>query len=307
MTTVGPSADPPPPIDPADRPTDARLARLHLRTGMLGLARAELETMAGAGTLDDEALLDLAEVRWRTGDLIGAGEAAQAYLATGREASLGFVIAAEAAASLGRPGEAKRLATRALERLDVPLERIFAGIARSSIWPIDPSDPGEPAGALFPPEDEGARGGRPRRPAAASAAAAAAGADSNTSEAPLGAIAETGAPEGPGLWGPTGVGNAGEPVTPDPGLELEAARRAIAAGDLGSAAVRLALTLRHDPSLAAAVLAAAGTHDDPALDIVRGDAYRVIGRHVEARAAYAAAARELSADDRPTTPEPDAP
>ena len=34
--------------------------------------------MAGDGALDDEAIIDLAEVRWRTGDLAGAGEAAAA-------------------------------------------------------------------------------------------------------------------------------------------------------------------------------------------------------------------------------------
>ena len=38
-----------------------------------------------AGTLDEPALLDLAEVRWRTGDLAGAGEAAHAALARGVE------------------------------------------------------------------------------------------------------------------------------------------------------------------------------------------------------------------------------
>ena len=48
------------------------------------LARAELESSAEPGTLDESALLDLAEVRWRTGDLAGAGEAAQAALARGR-------------------------------------------------------------------------------------------------------------------------------------------------------------------------------------------------------------------------------
>ncbi|MDQ2965800.1 MAG: hypothetical protein M3R57_08135, partial [Chloroflexota bacterium] len=66
MERRGPEA----PID-GDRPTALRMARLHLRTGLLALARVELETLAGEGTLDDEALLDLAEVRWRTDDLTG--------------------------------------------------------------------------------------------------------------------------------------------------------------------------------------------------------------------------------------------
>ena len=47
-------------------------------------ARAELESLAGHGMLDDEALLDLAEVRWRTGDLAGAGEAANVLIEQGR-------------------------------------------------------------------------------------------------------------------------------------------------------------------------------------------------------------------------------
>ena len=72
------------PVATAATPTSAAadlvLARLHLRLGSLGLARAELETMAGRNGLDDEGIRDLAEARWRTGDLPGAGEAAAAYL-----------------------------------------------------------------------------------------------------------------------------------------------------------------------------------------------------------------------------------
>ena len=67
----------------ASRTAEARLARLHLRTGMLSLARAELETMAADGTLDTPALADLAEARWRSGDLPGAGDAAVAHLDAG--------------------------------------------------------------------------------------------------------------------------------------------------------------------------------------------------------------------------------
>ena len=52
------------------------LAHTHLRLGSLALARAELETLAGARRLDTPGLVDLAEARWRTGDLTGAGEAA---------------------------------------------------------------------------------------------------------------------------------------------------------------------------------------------------------------------------------------
>ena len=102
-----------------ERDQDLVLARLHLRLGSLGLARAELEEMAGSGTLDEEGLVDLAEVRWRTGDLTGAGEAATVALAAGSEAIVAFVIAAEATAAVGRPAEARRLASRALELADL--------------------------------------------------------------------------------------------------------------------------------------------------------------------------------------------
>ena len=125
-TTTGPG--------PSDR-RPLRLARLHLRTGAYGLARAELETLAGAGALDDEALLDLAEVRWRTDDLTGAGEAAAAYIAGGHIALIALVVAAEATSALGRPGEARRLAGRALELVDGAIDPIFAGMPRSDVWP----------------------------------------------------------------------------------------------------------------------------------------------------------------------------
>ena len=41
------------------------------------------------------------------------------------------MIAAEAVAELGRPGEARRLAARALARIDGPLDPLFAGMPRS--------------------------------------------------------------------------------------------------------------------------------------------------------------------------------
>ena len=115
--------------------------------GSLALARAELESLAGRGMLDEPALLDLAEVRWRTGDLAGAGEAANALLARDRDDPLALVIAAESVSALGRPGEARRLAARALEGIDGPLDPLFAGIPRSLVWPADPvEDPAPVAG-----------------------------------------------------------------------------------------------------------------------------------------------------------------
>ena len=115
------------------RDPDLILARVHLLLGSLSLARTELETLAGRGTLDDRAIRDLAEARWRTGDVIGAGEAATAWLERNPDDVLGLVIAAEAQAALGRPGEARRLAGRAMERADGSLDPLFAGMQRSAI------------------------------------------------------------------------------------------------------------------------------------------------------------------------------
>jgi len=128
--------------DPPGRPAagvDAglRMARLHLRMGSLPLARAELEAAAGRGTLDPRSLVALAEVRWRTGDLAGAGEAATAAIDLAADGPLAWVIAAEAIAALGRPTEARRLADAAVERLDSSLDAVFAGMPRSLIWPED--------------------------------------------------------------------------------------------------------------------------------------------------------------------------
>src|SRR3954452_16669389 len=53
----------PQPARGAKRSAEVRLARLHLRGGMLALARAELEQLAGSGGLDVDALADLAEAR----------------------------------------------------------------------------------------------------------------------------------------------------------------------------------------------------------------------------------------------------
>ncbi len=290
MTAAGRSVEVPPPLEPADRPIAGRLARLHLRTGAFGLARAELETIAGAGELDDEALLDLAEVRWRTGDLAGAGEAARAYLATGREDALGFVIAAEAAALLGRPGEARRLATRALERTDVPLDSLFAGIHRSAIWPTDPTDPGEPAGALFPPAEASA--GR-RLGSGASLGSTAVARAASSASAPV-ASAVGPAMLGPGLWDDVPPDELSGGMTADPREELSQARKSLEVGDADTATVHLGLALRLDPSVALAVLEIAGTHAGAGLDLVRGDAYRLIGHETEARHSYASAARSGS-------------
>jgi hypothetical protein len=256
---------------PADRPAALRLARLHLRTGGFALARAELETLAGAGALDDEALLDLAEIRWRTGDLPGAGEAAAAYLSTGHEALVALVIASEATASLARPTEARRLAARALELADGPLDALFAGMQRGTAWPPESIERSEPPAALAP--TAGAADPtqisrlEPRvDPALARDAAAAPGSSSAMS---------------------------------DPAGELAAAESALAAGDRVGAAIRLAVVLRFAPALAPAVLDIAAAEPGPAWDLVRGDALRLVGHETGARRAYASAAAAFATDVDP--------
>jgi tetratricopeptide (TPR) repeat protein len=230
------------------RPVALRLAGLHVRMGSLALARAELESLAGRGMLDEPALLDLAEVRWRTGDLAGAGEAANALLARDRDDPLALVIAAESVSALGRPGEARRLAARALEGIDGPLEPLFAGIPRSMVWPADAVDDPSPVGG-----DAGEPLARP--PAAAG---------STAPRTQAGSPASTGAAEA-----------------------FAGGRAALGAGDTAQAAVRLSVALRLEPGYARDVLAAVGSQKvDPALALVAGDALRLLGRESEALAAF---------------------
>jgi tetratricopeptide (TPR) repeat protein len=165
------AGDDPAAPDPAPNgpPAARRLARLHLRMGSLALARAELESLAGRGALDELALLDLAEARWRTGDTAGAGEAAHAALERGVEDPLAYAIAAEAAATLGRPAEARRLAGLAMEGRTGSLDELFAGMPRSQAWP---GEAGPDGVALLAAAGRRARTGSGEDPSPASAAAA---------------------------------------------------------------------------------------------------------------------------------------
>jgi hypothetical protein len=268
---AGERADEPPGTEPPgkERVVELRLARLHLRTGSYALARVELETAAGAGTLDEEALLDLAEVRWRTDDLTGAGEAAAAYLASGRVALIALVVAAEATAALGRPGEARRLAGLAGEMADGSMDEVFAGMPRSDVWPARPVERVAAA------------------PVAAGEPAAAAGS--------AGPVAEVAVP----MASMSDTGRAGGEPMPDPGDELDAARAALAAGDRAGAAIRLSIVLRIAPTLAPAVLDVAAGQSGPEFDLVRGDALRLVGRESQAQRAFASAARQPA--DEPGT------
>ncbi len=260
------------------------LAGLHLRMGSLSLARAELETLAGIGALDVPGAVDLAEVRWRTGDLVGAGDIAREVLAGGHEAVIVLVIAAEAASGLGRPSEARRIAGRALTLADGPIDPVFAGMPRSAVWPADPAQPVPSPATLFPP-DRAAHPGDGDAPAEDAAAP-----DDDVLHLHPGPL-----PDDPGLWDQTEPDLA--PVRPawplppptDTADLLGTGQRAIAAGDLATAAVALGLVVRLSPSLAPAVLDLIGETGDPGLQLVRGDAFRAVGHEIGAMQSYGAA------------------
>lgn len=280
---------------PDERGADLVLARLHLRLGSLGLARAELEAMAGRNALDDEGIRDLAEVRWRTGDLPGAGDAAGAYLETQPDDVLSLVITAEVQAHLGRPGEARRLAGRALTKDGASIDSIFAGMPRSAIWPIDPGAPVEPAGTLF--TDLPA----PIWPAIGLPAAL--GGEPADTELVLPPPVE---PVGPSLWDAHSETIA--PALPSAGELVARARAALDIGRPGQASAALALALRADPTLAPSVLDMIAGRPEPVLALVRGDAHRIVGHEAEALRDYAAAVPAIQlqrrSDDRRAEPAP---
>jgi hypothetical protein len=276
---------------PAPRTPSLTLARLHLRLGSLALARAELEIMAGEGALDGPGQVDLAEARWRSGDLAAAGMAATAALDAGEDDAMVLAIAAEAAAALGRPNEARRLANQSLEHLGGPVDGLFAGMPRSGVWPADADEPPPTTGTLFHHEpvttvslragdtDPGvvaarANGGA-RRPDGAETSAAS---------------AEPGAPVAIGFWDGESPEGAPRNDLPDPAHELDAGKAALLAGSIDEAALRFALALRLAPALAPAILEATDGAAGPAVSVIRGDAYRQVGLETEARRAYAAAA-----------------
>jgi tetratricopeptide (TPR) repeat protein len=279
------------------RAVDGRLARVHLRGGLLTLARASLEQMAGVGALDREALADLAEARWRSGDLEGAAEAAVAHLDAGGDEPIAHLIVAEEADRQGSIVDARRHAAVVRERVAVGLDRLFAGEPRSTAWPMElpdwmddgatgpgrwgllaggheVADPEPGRWRLVPPPVTGAPVPRSR----VSLATAALGAGQTT----LDQLA---------------LGRAA-------GQELEAAERELAVGMVADAIDRLALVLRFDPALAPVILSMADRallapgdrhQGQVAIHLLRGDAYRGLGRETEAADAYQEAMRALAA------------
>jgi hypothetical protein len=286
----------------AVRSADGRLARVHLRGGLLTLARATLEGMAAAGTLDRDALADLAEVRWRSGDLEGAADAARAHQASGGDEPMAALIIAEDLARAGQEVEAAEIAGSVTERTGGAVDLLFAFEPRSAVWPapdegwmtVDAAEPGR-WGLL-------------------------AGGSEVASPQPgtwqLTPVVQPEAPASP-LPAPVPVGRGGA-VQPAgatsteavvlsgrlAGEELERVDQAVAEGDIAGAVQRLGVLLRLDPALApiilstvdrAAAAAPDGSRDLPAIHLVRGDAYRTLGRDTEAAAAYQAAHQALEA------------
>ncbi len=321
---ASPSSDGGAPI-PAAEP-DVAVARLHLRVGMLRMAHAELEELEARGALDADGRLALAEARWRTGDLEAAAEAASAYLRSGGDAPVAHVISAEWAAAIGRPGEARA----AIERLGsvdaATLDAIFAGMPRRAFWPAAPNaavetdtlfDAERPRGrpAVGAPSEAEAGAGGGAGSTARSGGAAGVGPDGRSGDIAAGgstgqaareagamgpgAAGSTALPE-PGLWDARS-GSSMDETPPahhsDPSAQMELAKAELAT-DPASGTLRLALVLRQDPTLAPAVLEAVAARRGPVVDVLRGDAQRLLGRHLEAEASYAAAAVGVDAEAR---------
>jgi len=284
-------------VSAADLAEDRRLATLHLRLGELALARAELEDLHRRAALDAPGLADLAEVRWRSGDLDAAEAAATDHLAAGGSRPIAHAIAAEAATAAGRPGEA-RAHVEALGPIDAEaLEHLFAGIPRRAFWPSAPNAPVEPPETMFG-TDRARTAGR-GRPAAERLTAA----PSHHVDAPP----PVDHPQMTGLWtddepGLLDTAAAARRRPAAPAEEMARAREDLASGDPAASArglARLSLALRLDPALAADVLGALGHGRDAATLVVRGDACRLLGRTREAEVAFAAAARALDEPGRP--------
>jgi tetratricopeptide (TPR) repeat protein len=308
------------PVTEEERPThiestasaDLTLAHLHLRLGSIALARAELETLAGRDALDRAGLADLAEVRWRTGDLAGAGEAAAAVLPDGDGPLIALVVAAEAAFERGRPTEARRYADRAMTEDPGAIDRLFAGMPRGPVWPADPVAVVAIAPTLFgTTTGAGSMGGpgsdpRPAEPLMAVGATTVAEV-SGLPESPTVAIWEADdlqreTPQPPAADDPDPTMSL-----PTGDVALQAGRQAIATGDLDDAVILLSLVLRLAPPLAPAVLDAIDGRTERALALVRGDAYRLVGQEREARLAFADAARPETDRDEAAGAQTDGP
>ena len=284
----------------ATRAARGRLARLHLRTGLLRLARVELEELAGEVGLDTDGILDLAEARWRTGDLRGAAEAAGAWLeagagaagvaarddaevdgagdeadgraADGRARALAHALIADGLTVRGRHDDAAVHVAAALDALPAGTGGSVGSIgsAGSAGSAATPASLGSALDALF-------AGISPRADAWPSFGLG------DASPGPVGAAAN-------GVPATRLFSVSTDPATPDP---IAAADERLGAGDDAAAAVLLVLALRAAPSRAGEVLeradAALAARPGAVLLLARAEALRALGRHEAAGIAYAVA------------------
>jgi len=221
--------------------------------------------------------------------------AAAAAIREGQASVVALVIAAESTANLGRPGEARMLAGRALELNAGPIDRVFAGMPRAAIWPADPIAPRTATRLPGGTERRAAERGR-------GAGRSAAGPFDAGRAVPAGDHGRR--PLGPGLWDHEADADEVTLVLPDAADELDAGRDALGEGDIGQAAIRLGLVLRLAPALAPAVIEVLDSALGAEVEVVRGDAYHLVGHEREARQAYAAAAAEISERARRRLPTP---
>ena len=190
------------------------------------------------------------------------------------------------------------------------LDGLFAGMPRRAFWPAGPVDRSELDEIRRESETRGAiRGGQGSREGLADARDT-----RSTGEARTGPMRRSRAVPGPrevleasGAWADIAAqmaaGDAGR-IAParherrlkaqlDPRAELDRAVEELASKP-EQAFLRMALALRADPTLAPAVLAAVHLRREPTAALLRrGDAQRLLGRHLEAEAAFDAAAETL--------------
>ena len=200
------------------------------------------------------------------------------------------------------------------------LDALFAGMPRRAFWPAGPVDRSD--------LDELRRGGDRRAtdrgrsadptakvraeqmaPGAAGANDGASPPETRSVPGPRAVLEATSGPE----WGVAPPASPGQIELPpaarmpvdmplhqgrrlrgqlDPQEELDRARAELESRP-ERAFVRLALVLRHDPTFAPAVLELLRLRREPTAALVRGDAQRLLGRHLEAEAAFDAAAESL--------------
>ncbi len=319
--TQAPGQDAPTPTRPAlrparlsERPPDLRLAALHLRIGMLGLARAELETAAGREALDEAGILDLAEVRWRSGDLRGAATAATAWLdacpSSWRAASqdaLAHVVLAESAATRGRDDDVQSHAAAALDALAAAadgasarskgrrgdkrasveslLADVFAGIEPyATVWPAVGRTAVSRSGSAILPATPAALPAEPAEPVAAGPARAIDVAAEAEIRFPAAAVRD---PAQATLWGaepapadeaPAAPAPSPPGTRPDAAATLESAISALPS-DPDRAAILFLLALRSGADPATVLHSMGDDGGRPALALVRAEALAAIGRH----------------------------